>query len=137
VTDCETLPSQVSDGLAWRLLVPGGLGHSHSSWFRRHPAQSGLDSSHFFFRRRQVRHPVLTRGKYVRSFSDLFSRGVGLVWGSGETSGLNEEARREAGEGATRVEIEMVWSTVSATITDHVQVAQTSCQSQNVHMGCV
>lgn len=48
--------------LAWT-LTNIHLGHSQSSWFRRHAAQRGLTSSHFFFRALQVMQPfrVLSR----------------------------------------------------------------------------
>lgn len=43
-------------------LLPGiVVGHEHPNSFREQPPQIGRTSSHFFFRRLQVQHPVRTR----------------------------------------------------------------------------
>lgn len=43
----------------------GRAGQLHSSKFCRQPLQTGFFSSHFFFRRRQVKHPVRLRDMVV------------------------------------------------------------------------
>lgn len=78
--DADTVSSLTSPGLSlWSrstLCERAGGGHSHTRRLRRHPAHRGLDSSHFFFRDRHVRHPALVRECFF--FSCLSVSGLGL-----------------------------------------------------------
>ena len=71
--------------------------HVHCSLFLTQPVQTGLDSSHFFRLERQVKQPLLERGK-LREMRGFHSTGT-------EPPRAEEEEEEEEEE----AELVMVW----------------------------